>query len=101
MRRRGTALLLVTAVMVATGGASAGSWTAAAPNRTLGWTIELGKGTVSSYARLQADGTPDAIGVAFSAGALDGLPTGSDRHHCFDRNQDGVELAAIDHRVRI
>jgi hypothetical protein len=57
--------------------------------RVLGWDAELGRGTVSSYVRLQADGTPDAIGVVFSPGALDGLPAGSDYHHCFDRNADG------------
>jgi hypothetical protein len=59
-------------------------------NRILGWRSVLGKGTVSSYAELTPAGTPRALGIAFSEGALDGLPTGgSDGHHCFDRNKDG------------
>jgi hypothetical protein len=59
--------------------------------RMLGWQIDLGQGTVSTYAELGRQGEPAALGVAFSAGALDGLPAdGSDFHHCFDRNQDGT-----------
>ena len=58
--------------------------------RTLGWRSDLGTGTVSSYAEFDNSDKPTAIGVAFSATALDGLPTGSDHHHCFDRNKDGV-----------
>ncbi len=84
------ALTLTGAVLIA-GCVSAGSHHGASvPPRLLGWSVELGKGTLSSYAQLQADGTPAAIGVLFSAQALDGLPLGSDGHHCFDRNQDGT-----------
>lgn len=64
----------------------------AAPiGRALGGESDLGNGTVSTYAELNAQGEPAAVGVVFSPGALDGLPTdGSDYHHCFDRNQDGT-----------
>jgi hypothetical protein len=58
--------------------------------RHLGGQTELGKGTVSSYAELNRQGEPTAIGVVFSPGVLDGLPaSGSDLHHCFDQNKDG------------
>jgi hypothetical protein len=57
----------------------------------LGWQTDLGKGTVSTYAEVNRQGAPVAVGVVFSAGSLDGLPTdGSDYHHCFDRDQDGT-----------
>jgi hypothetical protein len=58
--------------------------------RTLGWRSDLGMGTVSSYAEFDNSNKPAAIGIVLSATALDGLPIGSDRHHCFDRNKDGV-----------
>lgn len=84
-------LLGVGALAVLSGCASLGTSADGAGKRILGWRSDLGKGTVSSYAEVDASGTPRALGVAFSAGALDGLPTGgSDRHHCFDRNKDGV-----------
>jgi hypothetical protein len=61
------------------------------PARIFGWESDLGKGTVSSYAEFTASGTPRALGIVFSEGALDGLPSGgSDGHHCFDRNKDGT-----------
>lgn len=60
-------------------------------NRTLGWSVALGNGTVSSYAEIDASGTPAAIGVLYSADALEGLPPEpSDHHRCFDRDGDGV-----------
>ena len=84
-------LLGATAMVLLTGCASLGTSTDGATNRILGWKSALGSGTVSSYAEFDAGGTPRALGVAFSARALDGLPTGgSDRHHCFDRNKDGI-----------
>jgi hypothetical protein len=62
--------------------------------RHLGSQTELGRGTVSSYAELNGEGEPAAIGVVFSPTALDGLPEGgSDHHHCVDRNKNGT----IDH----
>jgi hypothetical protein len=43
--------------------------------RALGTPSSLGNGTVASYAELDASGAPKAIGVVFSASALDALPT--------------------------
>jgi hypothetical protein len=84
-------LLGVSALAVLSGCASLETSADGAGKRIPAWKSDLGKGTVSSYAELDASGAPRALGVAFSAGALDGLPTaGSDRHHCFDRNKDGV-----------
>ena len=57
----------------------------------MGGQTDIGKGTVSTYLEMGQQGEPAAIGVAFSATALEGLPSdGSDFHHCFDRNQDGI-----------
>jgi hypothetical protein len=58
--------------------------------RPLGWRSDLGTGTVSSYAEFDSGNTLTAMGIVFSTTALAGLPTGSDHHHCFDRNTDGV-----------
>jgi hypothetical protein len=55
-----------------------------------GWQQPLGNGAATSYAEFDRDGTPTAIGVAFSAQALDGLPSGSDNHRCFGRGRDGM-----------
>jgi hypothetical protein len=58
--------------------------------RSLGAPSTLGTGTVTSYADFDATGTVQALGVVFSSGALEGLPTAaSDGHHCFDANKDG------------
>jgi hypothetical protein len=66
------------------------------PQRLLGAGSSLGNGTVSSYAEIDDQGTLRAIGVLYSADALDGLTKEtSDRHHCFDRNGDGqLDVAA-------
>ena len=63
--------------------------------RVLGTPSSLGNGTVASYAEFDKSGTPKAIGVVFSAGALDALPaTPSDGHRCFDADNDGmIDLA--------
>jgi hypothetical protein len=61
-----------------------------ASDRVVGQSVELGEGTVSTYAELDDSEAPSAIGVVYSAGALEGLPSNpSDQHHCFDRNGDG------------
>jgi len=52
--------------------AVAGCATMGTPERILGWTSEFGEGTVSSYARLDAAGVLQAIGVSFSARTLNG-----------------------------
>ena len=84
-------LCAATAMVILTGCASHGGRIEGAAGRVPGWVSELGNGTVSSYAGFDASGGPRAIGIAFSAQALDGLPAGgSDRHHCFDRDKDGV-----------
>ncbi len=73
--------------------------------RVLGTPSNLGNGTVASYAEFDKSGAPKAIGVVFSAGALDALPTApSDGHRCFDANNDGVidlatECSALHERV--
>lgn len=87
------AMVLGGVLVVMASCATSGPPRAGTTERVLGWSVALGKGTVSSYARVQPDGAPGAIGIAFTANALEGLPAGSDRHHCFDRNADGV----IDH----
>ena len=61
-----------------------------ATERVLGQSAELGNGTVSTYAEFDDSDVPTAIGVVYSSGALEGLPTEpSDQHHCFDRDGDG------------
>jgi hypothetical protein len=57
--------------------------------RSLGWQVPLGNGTATSYGELDGRGNPVAIGVAFSANALESLPAGSDNHHCGERSTDG------------
>ncbi len=80
-------LLVVLAAPALAGGAAMAAGAKGA--RSAGWQVPLGNGTAASYAEFDAAGAPTAIGVAFSATALDGLPAGSDRHHCVDRAQDG------------
>jgi hypothetical protein len=51
----------------------------------------VGKGMISSYAELDRNGVPLAIGIAFDTQALEQLPVEmSDGHQCFDRNGDGT-----------
>jgi hypothetical protein len=58
--------------------------------RVMGADAPVGHGMASSYAEFDGSGAPKAVGVAFQARALDGLPTvHSDGHHCFDHNRDG------------
>jgi hypothetical protein len=59
--------------------------------RVVGTPSSLGNGTVASYAELDGAGALKAIGVVFTAGALDALPMApSDGHRCFDANNDSV-----------
>jgi hypothetical protein len=79
------------AAVVLTGCALLGRGPDAPSVRHLGAQTELGRGTVSSYAEVNRQGEPTAIGIVFSPTALEGLPaSGSDLHHCFDRNNDGI-----------
>jgi len=62
-----------------------------AGGRVLGQSWALGNGTVTTYAEFVDDRVPSAIGIVYTAGALDGLPTAnSDHHHCFDRDSNGI-----------
>jgi len=58
--------------------------------RSLGWSSPLGNGSATSYAEFDRQGAPKAIGVVFSATALDGLPAASDHHRCHARAKDGT-----------
>jgi hypothetical protein len=58
--------------------------------RNLGWATPLGRGSATTYAEFDRQGAPKAIGVAFSATALDGLPAASDHHRCHARTQEGA-----------
>ena len=62
------------------------------PNpRAVGAPSTLGNGSLAGYGEFDASGAPRAIGVVFSAGALDNLPTAhSGGRHCFDTNKDGT-----------
>ena len=57
--------------------------------RSLGWQLPLGHGTVASYVETDGAGVPAAIGVLFSATALDGLSMDSDMHRCHGRTHEG------------
>ncbi len=62
-----------------------------ADDATLGAEAKLGDGTVTSFARFDSEGVPEAIGVIFSAAALASLPPErSDEHQCFDIDGDGM-----------
>lgn len=88
MRRRVISTLALTALVLAGCAAVGPQGTSSA--RHPGWQAPLGKGTVASYAEFDAAGVPTAIGVAWTASALEGLPTGSDHHRCFGRDRDGA-----------
>ena len=77
------------AVMLFAAGCSVERADAPPPSRTLGWQLKMGNGTVASYAELEKGGTPKAIGVVWTAGALEGLPSAADHHRCHGRNKDG------------
>jgi len=82
--------LVLSAVAAVLGALSLGGSTTTS-TRVLGTPSSLGNGTVASYAEFDGAGALKAIGVVFSVGALDALPTAlSDGHRCFDANNDGV-----------
>ena len=93
VRTRWRMMLVVVAALAAGAGCTTSQPMGEARPRVAGAVSALGNGTVQSYGEFDANGVPTAVGLAFSAQALDGLPSGSDRHHCFDRNKDGV----VDH----
>jgi len=89
-------LFVITAVLGFLGLGCAGSQVNVQIAHSLGATSKLGRGTVASYATFDQSGAPKSLGVVFSAGALEGLPsTPSDGHHCFDADQNGsIDLAS-------
>jgi hypothetical protein len=82
-------IVLLTATMTALAGCVSPPSESPA-SRSLGWSTPLGKGTATSYAEFDKQGAPRAIGVAFSATALDGLPAASDMHRCHARTKEGA-----------
>jgi hypothetical protein len=61
-----------------------------AVTRITGPASQLGHGTVASYAEIDQLNIPKAIGVVFTAAALESLPTApSDGNRCLDANYDG------------
>ncbi len=84
--------LWLVSVLVACCGAGCGqSPVTLDAGRALGPAVVTGNGTVAGYAEFDDAGTPTAIGVVISAGALEGLPTAhSDGHRCFDADGDGA-----------
>jgi hypothetical protein len=90
-------LVVVAAAGILAGCASSGEQIGGAGARVPGAMSTLGNGTVHSFAEFDASGAPRVLGIAFSAQALDGLPaSGSDQHHCVDRNRDGIVDAATE-----
>lgn len=62
-----------------------------ANDRALGQSWGFGNGTITTYAEVDGDRVPTAIGVIFSSDSLDGMPAEpSDQHHCFDRDSNGT-----------
>lgn len=59
------------------------------PAASLGVSTSLGNGNVTTYAETDATGAPKAIGVMFTADALENLPSGTDGHACFDVKRIG------------
>jgi hypothetical protein len=56
----------------------------------LGARAELGKGTAQTYAELSPDGSPSVIGLTFTRGYLEELPTErNDTNRCFDLDENG------------
>ena len=91
-----SALFVIVAVLGFLGPGCAGSQVNVQTGHYLGATSKLGGGTVASYATFDQSGAPKSLGVVFSAGALEGLPSApSDGHHCFDADQNGsIALAS-------
>lgn len=89
-----SALTAALALLVATAGNAAPG---TPDGRVFGWRAPLGQGSATSFADLEKDGTPRAIGVMLSADALATLPKEpSDYHHCYDRDGDGVTAQAAE-----
>lgn len=93
MTRPGVASIAVLTALIPLVGAQACSRAEGegADDLTLGAEAKLGEGSVSSFARFDREGAPQAIGVVFDSAALVSLPAErSDEHHCFDLNGNGT-----------
>ena len=79
IRRRALALTLLTTAALGGCQAASGADTPAV-RTTYGNPVTIGRGTLRSYVT-ERDGAPAELGVAFSEGALEGLPTTGVGHH--------------------
>jgi len=79
IRRRALALTLLTTAALGGCQAASGADTPAV-RTTYGNPVTIGRGTLRSYVT-ERDGAPAELGVAFSEGALEGLPTTGEGHH--------------------
>ncbi len=60
-------------------------------DRMYGGIAEIGNGKIETYAEVDPEGVPQSIGVLFSKGSLENLPTDiSDGNRCADLNSDEV-----------
>ncbi|MEE6286103.1 hypothetical protein V2J52_00365 [Georgenia sp. MJ173] len=61
------------------------------PCAEYGQSAERGEGTMTAYSQTDDDGKPVSVGVAFTAGVLDGLPYDPPTAGlwCFDKDDDG------------
>lgn len=63
---------------------------AATSERALGQSWNFGNGKITTFAEVDPDRVPTAIGIIFSNDSLEGMPPEpSDQHHCFDRDSNG------------
>lgn len=85
-----TRLLLLLSVLVPTLVGCASMASEPRGSRSLGWSEPSGNGSVTSYADFDDKGVPKAIGVAWSATALENLPTHSHNFRCHARDKDGA-----------
>lgn len=63
------------------------------PTTVYGKSGAMGRGIARTYAELNADGSPVRIGVVFTPGLLEGLPTdmnANDSRRCFDKDGNGT-----------
>lgn len=82
-----TKSLNVAMLVLATGSAWACPFCGQVRNFTTGDLMDMGNGTVRTWVHLDKDKKPDAIGITFTATALEGLPTEKP-----DNGEDGYEF---------
>ena len=79
MRKVSMARWGVASALTATFAMALTAWGSGAPagpaDRVLGWRTQLGNGEVRSFAQVQENGAPGAVGIMISAAALASLPT--------------------------